>query len=51
VLGYLVAEIFGSLPRLVGDTEQLYRAHLRTVMLGMGFDPTRIDAADAPHDS
>ncbi len=51
VLGYLVVEIFGSLPRLVGDTEQLYRAHLRTVMLGMGFDPTRIDAADAPHDS
>ncbi len=49
VLGYLVAEIFGSLSRLVSDTEQLYRAHLRTVMLGMGFDPALVDAADAPH--
>jgi len=50
LLGYLVAEIFGSLPRLVSDTDPLYRAHLRTVMLGMGFDPALVDAADHPHD-
>lgn len=49
VVGYLVAEVFGSLPRLIGDTEQLYRAHLRAVMFGMGFDPTLINAADAQH--
>jgi hypothetical protein len=37
----------------VGDTEQLYRAHLRTVMLGMGFHSTRIDPhrrRRRPHD-
>jgi AcrR family transcriptional regulator len=45
VLGYLVAEGFGSLARLVTDSEQLYRAHLRTVMLGMGFDPNLVEAA------
>ncbi len=49
MVGYLVAEVFGSLPRLIGDTEQLYRAHLRAVMFGMGFDPTLINAADAQH--
>ncbi len=48
VLGYLVAEVFGSLARLVADSDQLYRAHLRTVMLGMGFQPALIEAADAP---
>jgi len=37
LLGYLVAEIFGSLRRLIQDTDELYRAHVRTVMLGMGF--------------
>ena len=46
VLGYLVAEIFGSLPRLIADTDQLFCAHVRTVMLGMGFDPARIHAVD-----
>ncbi|HEY3034581.1 MAG TPA: TetR/AcrR family transcriptional regulator [Streptosporangiaceae bacterium] len=46
VLGYLVAEIFGSLPRLIADTDQLFRAHVRTVMLGMGFDPARIHTVD-----
>ncbi len=46
LLGYLAAEIFGSLSRLVSDTDQLYVAHVHTVMLGMGFDPARIDAAD-----
>src|SRR2546423_834824 len=32
VLGFLVTEIFGSLPRLVTDTDQMYRAHVCTVM-------------------
>ena len=44
MLGYLVVEIFGSLPRLIADTDQLFGAHVRTVMLGMGFDPARIHA-------
>jgi len=39
VLGYLGLEIFGSLTRLITDTDELYRAHVHTVMLGMGFDP------------
>jgi AcrR family transcriptional regulator len=47
VLGYLVAEVFGSLARLVGDSDQLYRAHLRTVMLGMGFDPALVTTAES----
>src|SRR6266487_1320490 len=34
MLGYLVAEIFGSLRQLTEDTDELYRAHVRTVMLG-----------------
>jgi AcrR family transcriptional regulator len=46
LLGYLTAEIFGSLPRLVGDTDRLYQAHVRTVMLGMGYRPTLVDAID-----
>jgi len=40
LLGYLTTEIFGSLPRLVADPARLYAAHVRTVMLGMGFTPT-----------
>jgi AcrR family transcriptional regulator len=47
LLGYLVAEIFGSLPRLVDDTDQPYGAHVRTVMLGMGFDTARVDAVES----
>ncbi len=39
--GYLMGEIFGSLPQLIADTDQLYDAHLRTVMDGMGFDHDR----------
>jgi AcrR family transcriptional regulator len=39
ILGYLVAEIFGSLPQLITDPGRLWDAHLRTVMLGMGFAP------------
>src|SRR6266700_1929592 len=50
VLGYLVAEIFGSLPRLIADTDRLYQAHVRTVMLGMGFDRVLVDAANSRHD-
>ena len=44
LLGYLITEIFGSLTHLVADSDQLYRAHLRTVMLGMGYqhDPLRV---------
>jgi len=44
LLGHLVGEIFGSLDHLVADTDHLYRAHVRTVMLGMGFDPSHVDA-------
>lgn len=45
VIGYLSAEIFGSLTSLVGDTGALYRAHVRTVMTGMGYDPGLAEAA------
>jgi AcrR family transcriptional regulator len=44
ILGYLVTEIFGSLPQLITDPSQLWDAHLRTVMLGMGFTPALIDS-------
>jgi AcrR family transcriptional regulator len=39
ILGYLVTEIFGSLRQLITDPGRLWDAHLRTVMLGMGFAP------------
>jgi len=39
LLGYLVTEIFGSLTALISDTGTLYQAHVRTVALGMGFQP------------
>ncbi|HEX9355960.1 MAG TPA: TetR/AcrR family transcriptional regulator [Streptosporangiaceae bacterium] len=42
VLGFLTAEIFGSLHQLVTDPVRLWDAHLRTVMLGMGFVPALI---------
>src|SRR6266567_1869263 len=44
ILGYLVAEIFGSLPRLITDPGRLWDAHLRTIMLGMGFNPALVGA-------
>jgi AcrR family transcriptional regulator len=47
LLGYLTIEIFGSLTRLVADPTQLYDAHVRTVMLGMGFDPTLVTGLSA----
>jgi AcrR family transcriptional regulator len=43
LLGYLVAEIFGSLRQLIKDTDELYGAHARTLMRGMGFDPALIE--------
>jgi hypothetical protein len=43
LLGYLVAEIFGSLTQLITSTDLLYQAHVRTVMLGMGYQPALID--------
>jgi AcrR family transcriptional regulator len=45
VIGYLSAEIFGSLTSLVADTGTLYRAHLRGVMAAMGYDPACTQAA------
>jgi AcrR family transcriptional regulator len=46
ILGYLVAEIFGSLHQLITDPGRLWDAHLRTVMLGMGFNPALIGARE-----
>jgi hypothetical protein len=43
--GYLATEIFGSLTRLVEDTDHLDQAHARTVMLGMGFNGDLVEAA------
>jgi hypothetical protein len=45
--GYIMAEIFGSLGRLVHDSDELYRAHLGTVMLGIGFDSGLVDALNS----
>jgi AcrR family transcriptional regulator len=39
VLGFLSLETFGSLARLIDNTDTLYRSHLRTIMLGMGYNP------------
>ena len=48
ILGYLVAENFGSLRHLVRDTDQLFDSHVHTVMLGMGFDPALTQTAARP---
>ncbi|MFF2555335.1 TetR/AcrR family transcriptional regulator [Nocardia sp. NPDC058058] len=37
ILGFIAAEVFGSLGTLIADPDALYDAHLRTVMHGMGF--------------
>ncbi|GAB0103884.1 TetR/AcrR family transcriptional regulator [Nocardia sp. JMUB6875] len=37
ILGFISAEIFGSLRDLVSDTDTLFDAHVTTVMNGMGF--------------
>ncbi|HLQ52732.1 MAG TPA: hypothetical protein VK162_00525 [Streptosporangiaceae bacterium] len=43
VLDYLAAEIFGSLLRLISDTGQLYQAHVRAMMLDMGFQHALVE--------
>jgi AcrR family transcriptional regulator len=43
--GYLRAEVLGNLSILIDDTDSLCRAHIRTIMLGMGFNPALVDAA------
>jgi AcrR family transcriptional regulator len=48
IIGYLSAEILGSLTALIADTGTLYRAHLRAVMAGMGYDPRLAEAAAQP---
>ena len=40
--GYLATEVFGSLHQLITDPARLYQAHIRTIMLGMGYDPRLI---------
>jgi AcrR family transcriptional regulator len=45
--GYLAAEIFGSLVRLVKNSDLLFDAHIRTAMLGMGFRPELVAGAGA----
>ncbi|WP_280385759.1 TetR/AcrR family transcriptional regulator [Nocardia wallacei] len=37
ILGFISAEIFGSLRNLVPDTDALFDAHVTTVMRGMGY--------------
>src|SRR5260370_493939 len=48
LLGSLVTEIFGSMTALISDTDMLYHAHVRTVTLGIGFQPALLNhlAAD-----
>lgn len=43
ILGFLVSEQFGNLPRLISNVDALYDAHLRTVLSGMGIDTASID--------
>ncbi len=45
IIGYLSAEIFGSLTSLVAGTGTLYRAHIRAIMASMGYDPGLAEAA------
>jgi AcrR family transcriptional regulator len=45
VRGSLITEIFGSLTDLITDPDRLYQAHIRTVMLGMGYDRALVHAA------
>ncbi|MGX1773863.1 TetR/AcrR family transcriptional regulator [Nocardia brasiliensis] len=37
VLGFISAEVFGSLTDLIPDTDTLWHSHVTTVMRGMGF--------------
>lgn len=43
IMGYLMTEIFGSLPDLVTDTGTLYHAHVRGGMLAMGYQPKLVE--------
>lgn len=47
IMGYLMTEIFGSLPDLVTDTSILYRAHIRGGMLAMGYQPELVEGLAA----
>ncbi|MFF2083408.1 TetR/AcrR family transcriptional regulator [Nocardia sp. NPDC058176] len=42
ILGFLISEQFGNLPRLIANTDDLYAAHLRTIMIGLGFPPEAV---------
>lgn len=42
IRGYLTTEVFGSLHQLTADPCRRYRAHICTVMAGMGYDPALI---------
>jgi AcrR family transcriptional regulator len=48
IIGYLSAEIFGSLTSLVADTSTLYRGHIRAVMTSMGYLARLAEAATQP---
>lgn len=37
ILGFIAGETFGSIAALIADPDELFRAHVRTVMRGMGF--------------
>ncbi|TLG00335.1 TetR/AcrR family transcriptional regulator [Nocardia cyriacigeorgica] len=37
ILGFIAAEVFGSLRELISDADALYDSHVRTVMRGMGY--------------
>jgi hypothetical protein len=45
LLGYLAAENFGSLAELISDPGEFYQAHIRAVMLAMGFQPDLVQQA------
>jgi AcrR family transcriptional regulator len=48
IIGYLSAEIFGSLTALITDTGPLYLAQIRAVMASMGYDPGLAETATRP---
>ncbi len=37
VLGFIISELWGNLPRLITNTDGLFDVHLRTILRGMGF--------------
>lgn len=47
ILGFLTSEQFGNLPRLITHVDDLYDAHLATMMLGMGFESSVVHACHA----